>query len=176
MEKVGGEMKIIPLTLKEANELVEKLHRHHKPVRGHRFSIGVLDNGKIVGAAIVGRPVARNTDWHTTAEVTRLVTDGTKNACSILYAACARICENMGFESIQTFILDSEPGISLLAAGWGFVFNTSGGTGWNNRIGRRNDQPICPKQKFEKRFYKVKTEDEERRNQLAKIYPIVEQV
>ena len=30
----------IPLTLKQANELVANLHRHHKPEVGHRFSIG----------------------------------------------------------------------------------------------------------------------------------------
>jgi hypothetical protein len=32
---------ITPITLNEANEFVEKYHRHHKPVVGHKFSIGV---------------------------------------------------------------------------------------------------------------------------------------
>lgn len=31
-------LRLVPLTLKEANELVAKLHRHHRPVVGHRFS------------------------------------------------------------------------------------------------------------------------------------------
>lgn len=34
-------LRIFPATLKQANELVAAWHRHHKPARGHRFSIGV---------------------------------------------------------------------------------------------------------------------------------------
>lgn len=73
-----------------------------------------------VGAAIVGLPVARKTPQYETSEVTRLVTDGTKNACSFLYAAAARVAREMGFFKIQTFILQEERGISLRAAGWKF--------------------------------------------------------
>lgn len=113
-------MRIIPLTLKQANELVASIHRHHKPVQGHRFSIGVEVNGTIVGAAIVGRPVARGCDAYMTAEVSRLVTNGHKNACSFLYSAAARIAKEMGFDKIQTYILEEESGISLVASGWDY--------------------------------------------------------
>src|SRR4051812_40014079 len=107
-------MRVKPLTLKQANELVAELHRHHKPVVGHRFSIGIEDDdGVLHGAAICGRPVARMTDQNRVLEVTRLVTDGTKNGCSMLYAASARTAQAMGFDRIQTFILESEPGTSL---------------------------------------------------------------
>ena len=138
---------IIPLTLAEANALVARLHRHHKKVVGHRFSLGVRVGEKLAGAAIVGRPIARMTSQYDIVEVTRLVTDGTQNACSILYAACARVAREMGFQSIQTFILESEPGISLRAAGWKLKGITSGGD-WNtpSRKGRRTDQPMTPKQ------------------------------
>lgn len=146
---------IVPLTLKQANELVATLHRHHKPVVGHRFSLGAKRGSDVVGAAIVGRPVAREVNQYTVAEVTRLVTDGSKNACSILYAACARVACEMGFDSIQTYILDSETGVSLKAAGWLFVTHTAGGD-WNhskaNAGSRRTDQPMVPKQRWEKRF------------------------
>ena len=50
------------------------LHRHHKPVVGHLFSIGAEQDGKIVGVAIVRRPVSRHRDDGTCAEVTRLCT------------------------------------------------------------------------------------------------------
>ena len=144
-------MKIVPLTLKQANELVAALHRHHKPVVGHRFSLGVKAGDSLVGAAIVGRPVARAIDQYVVAEVTRLVTDGSKNACSTLYAACARVAREMGFERIQTYILESEPGTSLRASGWQQVATTAGGD-WNHswRKGRRTDQPMVPKQRWEK--------------------------
>lgn len=147
-------MRVIPLTLKQANALVIEIHRHHKPVLSHRFSIGCqADSGVLVGAAIVGRPVARMTPAYSVAEVTRLVTDGTKNACSFLYSACARIAREMGFDRIQTFILDSEAGVSVVAAGWVLDSVTDGGD-WNrpSRGNRRTDQPMQPKKRFSKIF------------------------
>ena len=53
---------LIPINLKTANAFVQQYHRHHKPTRGHKFSIGVSDNGALVGVAICGRPVARRLD------------------------------------------------------------------------------------------------------------------
>jgi hypothetical protein len=147
-------MRIAPLTLSQANEMISRWHRHHKPVQGHRFSIAALkDDGTPVGAAVVGRPVAMKTEQYSVAEVTRLVTDGTKNACSLLYGAAARICREMGFVKIQTFILDSEQGISLKAAGWEFDGITdSAPQKWHSREGRRFDQPSGPKQRWVKRL------------------------
>lgn len=144
-------LQIVSLDLDEANELVANWHRHHEPVVGHRFSIGALDTDRVrlVGAAIVGRPVARLVNHRRVLEVTRLVTDGHKNACSFLYAASARVGRELGYEKIQTYILDEETGVSLLAAGWtceGVGFG--GGDGWQNREGRRDDQPTNPKQRW----------------------------
>jgi len=142
-------MKIVPLELKALNELVASLHRHHKPVQGHRFSIGVEHGGKIVGGASIGRPTARMTNQREVLEVTRLVTDGTKNACSALYAAAARVGRELGYQHIQTFILDSEPGTSLIAAGWKFDGESKGGD-WTreSKPNRRQDQPQCPKHRY----------------------------
>jgi hypothetical protein len=139
------------IELSEANVFVSSLHRHHKPVTGHRFSIGAMEHGKLVGVAIIGRPVARMTDQKHVAEVTRLCTDGTKNACSFLYSLAARICKMMGFKSIQTFILESEPGTTLRASGWIMVGKSKGGD-WNcpSRGGRRTDQPMEAKVKWQK--------------------------
>lgn len=82
-------------------------------------------------------------------EITRLVTDGTSNACSKLYAACARIAKEAGYERIQTYVLDTESGVSLRAAGWHLDRCTEGGD-WNcaKRSGRRTDQPMCRKQRW----------------------------
>lgn len=81
---------ICPISLKEANAFVEQHHRHHGPTVGHKFSIGLSDGEKIVGVAIVGRPVSRYLDDGWTLEVNRLCTDGARNACSMLYAAAWR--------------------------------------------------------------------------------------
>lgn len=145
-------LRLRPATLKQANALIHSLHRHHKPVVGHRFSIScVSDDDAVRGIAVVGRPVARGVPQYSVAEVTRLVTDGTHNACSILYAAAARAAQAMGFEKIQTYILESEPGTSLRAAGWRKDGETAGGD-WNclSRAGRRTDQPQGRKQRWVK--------------------------
>lgn len=76
-----------PMSLADANRFVAEHHRHHKPVRGHKFSLGCMANGRLAGVAIVGRPVSRYLDDGLTLEVNRLCTDGTKNACSFLYGA-----------------------------------------------------------------------------------------
>ena len=148
-------MRVVPLTLKQANNLVARWHRHHKPAQGHRYSLGCEVDGVLVGAAITGRPVSRGTPAYIVAEVTRLVTDGTHNACSFLYGASARVAKEMGFDRIQTYILDEELGTSLRAAGWVFDGYTAGGH-WNrsedNAKPRRNDQPEDRKQRWVKVF------------------------
>lgn len=93
-------LEIVPMTLKEANAFVEQNHRHHGKVVGHKFSIGLSDGEKIVGVAIVGRPVARHLDDGWTLEVNRLCTDGSRNACSMLYAAAWRAARAMGYKRI----------------------------------------------------------------------------
>lgn len=149
-------LRVTPLTLRQANDLIEKLHRHHKPVQGHRFSIGAIDvncDDKLVGALVVGRPVARACDPYLVAEVTRLVTDGTINTCSLLYSASARAAKAMGFQRIQTYILATESGTSLKASGWNCCPVTrKDGVGWNNRSGRRSDQPVVQKIRWQKVF------------------------
>jgi hypothetical protein len=118
---------ICPLPLDEANAFVAQHHRHHLPVRGHKFSIGVADEaGRVRGVAIVGRPVARGRDDGLTLEVTRLATDGCDNAGSALYAAAWRAGRAMGYQRLGTYILKSEPGTSLRAAGWVIVHEVTG--------------------------------------------------
>ena len=51
-----------PMSLADANRFVAEHHRHHKPVRGHKFSLGCMANGRLAGVAIVGRPVSRYLD------------------------------------------------------------------------------------------------------------------
>lgn len=143
----GMSLSATPITLAQAQAFVGKLHRHHKAPVGHRFSIGCQNAGELVGVVVVGRPVARKTDQYGIAEVTRLCTDGTKNACSFLYSLAARIAKEMGFASIQTFILPTESGVSLKAAGWTFDGTTHSGT-WQTRTNRRTDQPTEQKQRW----------------------------
>lgn len=137
------------IKLAEANAFVAELHRHHKPVIGHLFSIGAVLGDRLVGVAIVGRPVARMRDDGKTAEVTRLCTDGTRNACSFLYGASARAAFALGFERIGTYILASETGTTLKAAGWRLIGQTKGGSWSRASRGREDKHPTEPKLLFE---------------------------
>lgn len=117
----GVTLAVIPMTLKAANDFVTLHHRHHGPITGglDYFRIGAIDaEGVIRACAIVSRPPNRNSDNGVTCEVVRLASDGTRNACSFLYTACARIAREMGFQRMITYTLDSESGASLRAGGW----------------------------------------------------------
>lgn len=133
-------MEIRQITLKEANTYVEALHRHHGPTVGHKWSLAAYKNGRLCGVAIVGRPTGRYLDDGHTLEVTRLCTDGTRNACSKLYAACARRAKSEGYKKIITFILQSEPGTSLKAAGWTLESAKAGKPRWNKQ--RYANKPV----------------------------------
>ncbi len=124
---------IRPISLKEANEYVRKNHRHHDKVIGHKFSISVWEGDRLCGVAIVGHPQSRMIDNKSTLEVLRLCTDGTYNACSILYGRCAKIGKYMGYKKIITYILESEQGISLKASGWNCESDKCGGFYWGGR-------------------------------------------
>jgi hypothetical protein len=137
------------IKLDDANAFVAEHHRHHKPVVGHLFSLGAVMDDTLVGVAIVGRPVARMRDDGLTAEVTRLCTDGTRNACSFLYGASARAAFALGFKRIGTYILASEDGASVTAAGWRMIGQTSGGS-WSRPSRARTDKhPTVQKTLFE---------------------------
>lgn len=143
-------LSLVRIDLGEANAFVAEHHRHHGPVVGHLFSLGVVENEKIVGVAIVGRPVSRRRDDGMTAEVTRLCTDGTKDACSFLYGAAARAAFALGFRRIGTYILASENGATLHASGWRCL-GERGGLSWSVPSRPRVDKhPAQMKLLFEK--------------------------
>ncbi len=142
-------IELTPIKQKEANEFVRKFHRHHKKVVGSIFQIGCSKDGEIVGVVIVGRPVSRHLDNGFTLEVNRLCTNGEKNVCSMLYSAAWRVAKNLGWKRLITYILKSEPGTSLRAAGWKCLGEVGGGT-WDRRKRPRVDtHPIEQKQLFE---------------------------
>ncbi|WP_373285699.1 XF1762 family protein [Hymenobacter glacieicola] len=138
-------MKIRTASLKEANEFVAAHHRHNDPVRGHKFSLALEVNGVLVGVCIVGRPKARGFDNGRWFEVVRLCTDGTRNACSKLYAAARAAARALGYEQLLTYTLSSETGASLRASGWRKGHTTDGGS-WDTPSRRRKDTaPTEPK-------------------------------
>ena len=137
------------ITFPAACAFVDKHHRHHKPPRGWKFGVSVVSDQTVVGVAMVGRPVARMLDNGTTLEVLRCCTDGTKNVASMLYGACWRAAQALGYQRLITYTLSEEHGTSLLASGWKKVADTAGGS-WSRESRKRDDNhPIGPKQLWE---------------------------
>lgn len=142
-------MNLIPISLSDACEFITQIHRHHAAPQGGKFAIAASDGEKVIGVAIVGRPVARLLDDGWTAEVIRLATDGTKNACSMLYSASWRAARAMGYKRLITYILGSESGTSIEAAGWKRIGECGGGS-WNREKRPRVDRaPLQEKIRFE---------------------------
>jgi hypothetical protein len=101
-------LKVVPLTLDEANEFVLRHHRHHKKVAGHKFSLGAQLDG------------------------------------------AARAAMALGYARIGTYILASETGASLRAAGWRLIAKTPGKS-WSVPSRARVDKhPLEPKLLFER--------------------------
>ena len=132
--------------LRAANAFISEHHRHHQPVRGHKFSLGCEQDGQLVGVAIVGRPVSRHLDNGNTLEVNRTCTDGTRNVNSFLYGACQRVAFAMGYQRLITYTLQEESGASLRGAGWKHC-GVAGGGKWSRKGRPRNDdmRPIQQK-------------------------------
>jgi hypothetical protein len=123
---------IVPLTWREACAFIAANHRHHKPPRGQKFAIGVIDeSGTLRGVATCGRPIARAEDQaKLILEVNRTCTDGCPNANSCLYGACYRIAMAMGYQKVITDTQDGEAGSSLRGAGWTPVRKRKARKGW----------------------------------------------
>lgn len=128
MSADAAKLVVVPMSIQDARAFVLAKHRHHRPPVSGLFALGCAVLGVVVGVAIVGRPVARALDDGWTAEVTRLATDGTRNACSILYAAAWRAARALGWRKLVTYTLAEEGGASLRASGWRCIGEAGGGS------------------------------------------------
>jgi len=134
-------LEIRPCKLRDANNYVAQHHRHNQPTNGHKFSVACYDGERLCGVAIAGQPVARLMDDGYTIEIRRVCTDGTRNACSILYAACVRAAKALGYHKVITYTLQTEPGTSVKAAGFQLACENCGG-GWDRPSRPRENEQI----------------------------------
>lgn len=137
------------MTLRAARAYVAEHHRHHKAPQGGLWAVGCEHEGKLIGCAIVGMPVARMLADGKTVEITRMCTDGTRNACSFLYRVCVRIANAMGYRRVITYTLDTEGGASLRGAGFQLMRVTKNES-WSRPSRERIDKhPIQHKLRWE---------------------------
>lgn len=135
-----------PITYREACAFVDALHRHHEAPQGWLFGVAANDGEKVVAVAISGRPVSRHLDDGWTVEVTRMCSDGARNACGFLYTACRNIAFATGYRRAITYTLAEEEGVSLRAVQWLEHQEDRGGGSWSRKDRKRTDKaPTGPK-------------------------------
>lgn len=133
-------LRLVPVSWDEAREFTRSWHRHHpKPPPGHKFRVGAAAGDVLVGVAIVGWPVSRHFDDGLTLEVNRTVTDGHRNANSMLYGATARATFALGYRRLITYTQGDESGSSLKAVGWKVVAERPAHEGWSRPSRPRED-------------------------------------
>ena len=137
-------LRTVPVTFAQARAFVADWHRHHRPPVGHKFSIGAANaDNLLVGVAIIGRPVARHLDDGLTLEVTRMCSDGSRNCCSLLYAAAWQASKALGYRRLVTYTqAGGEDGASLRAAGWRIVAARPPRPGWHTPSRPRTDHGL----------------------------------
>lgn len=139
-----------PISIRAAMRVVADWHRHLEPPQGARFAIAAWKGGQLVGVALVGNPPARMTAREKTiAEVIRVATNGTPNACSFLYSRAKRAAQALGFQRVLTKTLPEESGASLRAVQARYDGLSSGGS-WD-RVNRRRARTALtqPKMRWE---------------------------
>ena len=150
--QIRPRVRVVPIVLKKAYPFVREWHRHLSPPQGALFAVAAESEATIVGVAIVGRPTARlaQTGWR--VEVIRVATSGTYNACSVLYGACCRAAQALGYCEIVTKTLESESGASLRAANFTEDEMTDGGEWTRPSRQRKPAEEPGPKRRWYRRL------------------------
>lgn len=91
MSTEHSSLQVAPLSMKDAQEFLEKHERHYKSPVEPICAIGVSDGDKLHGAAILGR----RTDGD--AELAHIYVDGVSQGYSLLYGACWRALKALGY-------------------------------------------------------------------------------
>lgn len=75
--------------------------------------------------------------------ISRVATDGARNACSLIYGALCRAAKALGYKEAWTYTLPDEPGSSLKASGFEYMGETDGRGDWSRpNIGRQRSLPV----------------------------------
>lgn len=136
---------IAPVSQREAKAFIERHHRHHRPPAGAVFCLAAAAGERIVGVAMVGRPVARMLDDGWTLEVNRtcIAPDAPHGANSLLYARSWKVTRALGYRRLVTYTQAGESGASLRGAGWRVLAERRPNPGWN-RPSRPRWNPADP--------------------------------
>ena len=118
------QLQLRPIGTREASAVVKRMHRHLPRVVGGLFAVACYDHDELVGVGVASLPKARMARDGFTVEISRVATDGHRNACSRIYGALCRACAAIGVRRVVTFTRLDEPGTSLRASGFRQVGTT----------------------------------------------------
>jgi hypothetical protein len=135
-------LQLVPISQKTAKDAVRRWHRHNSAPVAMVFCVGVAtDAGTLVAVGVGSIPSARLFNDGRTIEITRVASDGTRNASSMLYGALTRAAFALGYRRVITYTRADEPGSSLRAAGWHVVAERPATPGWD-RVSRPRDDRL----------------------------------
>ncbi len=134
-----------PISVKAARKWIAQTHRHLPQVQGGLWAVQLLDDGEIVGVALVGHPARVWMADHVLCVLRVAVCEGVPNGCSKLLGACSRAARALGASDLVTYTLPTEPGTSLRAAGYVFAGMTDGGD--HGRASRPRQAALFPQPK-----------------------------
>lgn len=127
-----SELRVVPITFEDAKDFVREHHRHHLEPHIRVLQLGVALDSMLVGVAIAGLPNSRVIAAEGyTLEVIRTAVDGTRNANSMLYAACWRAAKALGWDRLITYNQEGESGESLRGAGFRIVAERPARGSWD---------------------------------------------
>lgn len=148
------ELKICPISLKEAQQYIRKHHRHCGPPKFHKFSVALVVAGEDepVGIAVASTPKARVQMDGKTLEINRVCSDVRyADVCSKLYSLVVKAGRNMGYCRFLTYTLAEEDGVGIKAAGFRLDGMTENAPqGWNSQSRPRCTEkyPDGPKKRW----------------------------
>ncbi len=130
-----------PIPFAQARRFVDENHRHCVGPSSHKFSIGLLQAGRLVGVIIASTPKAKAQDDGFTLELNRCcVLPEQRNACSKLYGKAILAGRCMGYRKFITYTLPHESGSNLKAVNFRLDgFTQAKKKGW--------DHPSRPRKK-----------------------------
>lgn len=124
---------LVPLTLADCRRFVASYHSH-SPVtaKGWLFGVGVRgSDGNLAAVGIASRVKARHLDKLEHVEISRVATDCTRMACSMVYGHLCSAAKHLGRTRAYTYTLASECASCVKAAGFVFDAESPDERGWD---------------------------------------------
>jgi hypothetical protein len=112
-----AQRRAVTIALGHADAFIARHHRSHPAPVGAQFAVGIASGQRLIGVAIIGRPVPPAPDDGATAEITRTGTDGTPHVEVALYRAAWSLMRARGYRRLITHTQAGEITLGLREVG-----------------------------------------------------------